>query len=105
MPSAIADAANPDSGPLPDIVVINLSHGNIELVANPTGNRLQHLPFTLERHIFRQSEADLTYANIHMIIENPVLWPRQFLPLIYHPLTGVSNRTWLFRYYLSLTLS
>ena len=70
MPSTIADTANPYGSQLPDIVVINLSYSNIELVANPAGYGLQYLPLTLERHISRQAKTDLTYANIHMTIEN-----------------------------------
>ena len=48
MPSIIADTANPDSGQLPYIIVVDLSHGNIELIADPAGNRLQYLPLTFE---------------------------------------------------------
>jgi hypothetical protein len=56
MPLVIADTANPDG-----------SNGYIELMAHPACDRLKNLPFTLERHIFRQAETDLTDTNIHRI--------------------------------------
>ena len=65
MPVVIADIANPDGCQLPDIVVINLGHGYIELVTHPAGNRLQDLSLALEGRVLRQAKADSAYANIH----------------------------------------
>jgi hypothetical protein len=61
----VTNATNPDGSQLPNIVVINLSHGNIEFVTNPAGNRLQYLPLTFQRQVFRQAKTNLTYTNIH----------------------------------------
>jgi hypothetical protein len=93
MPSVITDAANPDNSPLPDIIIFHLSHGYVELIVYAADNRLQDLSFTLERHIFRKSKVDLAYTDIHCKIENSRPLLEEFiLPLIYHPLHGVSNR-------------
>jgi hypothetical protein len=67
MPLVIADTANPDGSQLPGIIIVNLGNGHIELIAHPARDRLKNLPFTLERHIFRQAETDLTDTNIHRI--------------------------------------
>ena len=78
-PSVITDAANAYARQLPDIVVANLGHGNVKLVPYPADNRLQYLPFPLERHVFRQPKTDFTNANIHGR-HRPLLY------VIYHPL-------------------
>ena len=61
----VADTAKPYRRPLPGIVVIDLGHGDIELVTNPAINGLQHLPFSLEVHVFRYTQDELAYTDIH----------------------------------------
>ena len=65
MTLVIADIANADGSHLPGIIIINLSHGNIELITNTAGNRLEDLPFALEGHVLGDAERNLTYAYVH----------------------------------------
>jgi hypothetical protein len=85
MPLVITDAADANGGQLPVIVIIHLGYGDIKFIPHPAGDRLQDLPFALEGHIFRQSEADPGNTNIHDGKK------RLFTFLIYHPPAGVSN--------------
>ena len=45
----IADKANSHGSHLPPVVIINLSHRDVEFISNPGDNRFQYLPLTLER--------------------------------------------------------
>jgi hypothetical protein len=55
-------------------MIVNLSHGDIELVSHPGGNGLHYLPLILERVFSRQTEANLAYANIHNIQHPRKMW-------------------------------
>ena len=67
MTLVIADAADADSGFLPAIVIVDFSHGDIEAGLNAPDDRLQDLAFSLEVHIFRDTQADPGDADIHWI--------------------------------------
>jgi hypothetical protein len=85
VPVIIADTADADGSHLPDIIVIDLGHGDIELITYPTGNGLQDLPFTLERHVLRYTETNFANAYIHgieYILRG--LIRKTTLPIIYH---------------------
>jgi hypothetical protein len=65
VPLVVADTANPDSGGLPAIIVVDFRNGDIKPVANATDDGLQNLALSLEVHVFRDTQADRANTNIH----------------------------------------
>ena len=67
MAPVVRDTAEADGRQLPGVVVVDLGHGHLELVADPAGNGLQDPPLAFEGHVLRQAEADPGDADIHEI--------------------------------------
>jgi len=68
MPTVIADTADSQRGRLPQVIIANLSHGNLELALNPADDGFYNLPLALERPVARQMEFDFTYTNVHDLL-------------------------------------
>jgi hypothetical protein len=63
----VADTAKPYRGELPGVVIADLRHRHLELVADLPGDRFQNLPLSLEVHIFRNAQENFAHSNIHSI--------------------------------------
>jgi hypothetical protein len=68
MPTVIADTANSQRDRLPQVVIVNLSYGNLELALNSADNRFYDLSLAFERPVLRQMEFDFTYTNVHDLL-------------------------------------
>jgi hypothetical protein len=66
VPFIVTDSADADGRQLPGIVIVHLGDGDIEPAADPTNDGLDHLPFPLEGHVFRDAQADPSDADIHV---------------------------------------
>ena len=80
MTLVVADAADTNGRQPPGIVIINLGNSDIELIAYPTRDRLQHLPLALEGHIFRQTLANLGYTDVHITMKTLGISLEKLLP-------------------------
>ena len=56
MTSIVAHTYDTQRAQLPEIVVIDLGYGYIELVLHPSGDRLHHLALALKRSVFGQTK-------------------------------------------------
>jgi hypothetical protein len=68
----VADTGNPDRGNLPQLVILYLRNGDIELILKTRRNRFDDTTLILQRLTLRNMYLQLTDANIH---DNPVCRP------------------------------
>lgn len=66
MPPVVGDAADADGGQPPAIIIIDLGDGHLELVAQAGQHGFQHLPLSLEGHVFREAQADPGDTHFHL---------------------------------------
>jgi len=67
MLATVAYAANPDGYQLPQVLILHLSHRDIELISDSGSDRFQYLTLAFKGLIFRQTQpyfAD-TYVHLH----------------------------------------
>jgi len=65
----VADTRDPYSGHLPQVVVINLRYGDVELLLKTGGEGLDYTTLVLERLAPRDMDLQSADANVH---ENPI---------------------------------
>ena len=66
MPTVIADAHHTQRGHLPVVMIIDLGYGDVEFTLDSPADRLDYLPFTFEAAVFRQTQPDPQYPNVHL---------------------------------------
>jgi hypothetical protein len=52
---------------LPQILIVYLGHGNIELVLYPRGDGLYYLSLAFQGMVLRQAKLNLAHANVHRL--------------------------------------
>jgi hypothetical protein len=71
-PAIIPYGADPDLGPLPEVVIPHLRDGNIEPVPDAVDQFSENMTLFLQRMIFRNPKVELTNAYHHLPPQAPL---------------------------------
>jgi len=67
MAAVVADAGNAQGSHLPQVLVLDLSDRDVELILHPGGDRLDHHPLTLQGMVLMDAQPDPQGTDVHLV--------------------------------------